>query len=153
MGDGELDELVMYTELCDLAEKQCEREEECGEDMPYAYIDITKHEGPLSLTDTNYKKGSKYKHWETGEETTWEPTYTMSKEDPIYSMARMQRRMGYIRREKKYQCMQNQVVKRSRHNAPIFKCGVQEIPRDSQEVKKLDEENSNTLWQDRNHVE
>ena len=164
LGDGELDELVTYNELSDLVERQSRRDASEEDTLYYAFREIQDHQGPLKPGDENYK-GSKYNvlvHWED-DSKTWEPLYTMSKEDPI-TMAGYAKEHGlldtpgwkslnrYVRRTKKYQRMLNQAKRQTRRNAPVYKFGVQ-IPKGPKEAIELDRKNGNTLWQDANKVE
>ena len=70
MGDGELEEVMEYGELCDIVEQQIQEEEE-DPDKVWTYMDIVGHQGPLKHKDPKYK-GSMYNvlvRWEDNSET------------------------------------------------------------------------------------
>ena len=73
LGDGEIEELIAYTELNDIISDMVDAEE-ADPDKPYIYKGIIGHDGPLTARDPNYK-GSSYNvkvQWEDGS-ITWEP--------------------------------------------------------------------------------
>ena len=158
--------MITYNELYDLVDRQNAKEMEQDEygERYYAFREVLDHKGPLTKDDADYK-GSSYNvllHWENGEQT-WEPLYTTIKDDPVtvgkyakehdlLDIPGWKPLKKYVRRNKKFERLLKQSVMKVSRNAPIYKFGVQ-IPRDSREAKKLDEQNGNTLWQDANRTE
>jgi len=54
LGDGEIEEVMEYGELCDIVEEQIENELE-DENQIWTFMDIVGHQGPLKPKDPNYK--------------------------------------------------------------------------------------------------
>ena len=83
LGDGDIEELIGYNELCDIITEQHAAEKK-GE-IPYmTFQKILDHQGPLKPGSSNYK-GSAYNVkvlWEDNTET-WEPLNILSKDDPV----------------------------------------------------------------------
>ena len=83
LGDGQLEEIVSYNELSDLATESMAAKESGQQDvMPYS--GILDHQGPLKQHDPRYK-GSSYNvlvNWDNGTQT-WEPLNIIGKQDPI----------------------------------------------------------------------
>jgi hypothetical protein len=83
IGDGELDEIILYNELSSIVEDQQERQANTS-DTTWIFKLIKNHQGPLSFTHTNYK-GSSYSvlvEWEDGSET-YEPLDIIFKDNPV----------------------------------------------------------------------
>ena len=79
LGDGELEEIIGYTELVDTIEQQADEEVQI-----HIYKDIVGHVGSLNPRSKNYK-GSSFNlkvEWMDGT-VTEEPLSTMAKDDPV----------------------------------------------------------------------
>ena len=158
LGDGEIDELIAYNELCDLIEAQHEQELR-GEIETFTYRGITAHQGPLSNHDPRYK-GAKYNilvQWEDGTET-WEPLNLILADDPatVAAYAKENNLLDtpgwkkckkFAKRAKVLQRMINASRRRSKNNAVRYKFGVR-VPRNTKEAYELDRVNGNTMWAD-----
>ena len=95
LGDGDIEELIGYNELCDIISKQHAAEKK-GE-IPYmTFRKILDHQGPLKPSSPNYK-GSTYDVkvlWEDNTET-WEPINILGKDDPV-TLARYAREQNLL---------------------------------------------------------
>ena len=83
LGDGELEEIIGYNELCSIIEDQHEAEKN-GEIPLFSFRKILEHQGLLRPTDPDYK-GSSYNVkvlWEDNS-TSWEPLNIVGKDDPV----------------------------------------------------------------------
>jgi len=164
-GNGELEDIKTYNELCQIVEDQIQAELEDPEQF-HTFLLINGHEGPLSKKHKKYM-GSKYNvkvRWENGEET-WEPLDIMAKDDPVtcaeYAYQNKLLHLPGWKRFKKL-AKNNKVLKRmvkqarlqSKRNprSPKYKFGVR-IPYDTAEAYRLDQENGNSLWADSISVE
>ena len=158
LGDGEIEEVMEYGELCDVVEQQIENELE-DENRIWTFMNIVGHQGPLKPKDPNYK-GSSYNvlvRWEDNSET-YEPLDVMIKDDPItvanyakkhnlLEVPGWKRLQKYAKNEKKLKRMLNQVRRANMkfRRVPMYKFGVQ-VPYDEAEARKLDERNENSKW-------
>ena len=73
IGGGQVEELITYNQLLDHLEQADEQDNSMDQEL-YSFRAIIGHEGPLKVTDPNWK-GSKWNvqmEWETGE-ITFEP--------------------------------------------------------------------------------
>ena len=153
------EDVIAYTELCDIMEEQYDKEQSGGEDVVHAFDDIIAHQGPLNQSDPRYK-GSKYNvtmRWADGTQTD-EPLKIVAKDDPI-TTANYAFRHGlleqpgwkhlrkYIRNGKRFRRMVKQAQRNSKANAPKFKYGI-EVPRNERHAVELDQANGNSLWQE-----
>jgi hypothetical protein len=85
LADGEIEEIVGYTELCDLIEQQLEEEKQRDPNKLWTYLQILDHKGPIKQKSEDYK-GSMYNVlvlWDDGSKT-WEPLDLMTKQDPVF---------------------------------------------------------------------
>ena len=120
---------------------------------------ISAHQGPLSLTDVDYK-GSRYNvtiEWENGEITA-EPLSVIAADDPV-TCAIYPRENNLLdtpgwkqfnklaRHEKKFLRMVNQAKLWSYRRAKKYKFGF-EVARDYDDVVRIDTQNKNTKCQD-----
>ena len=158
IGSGELEEIITYTELCDIIEKQQLQEEE-NDDNYWTFKSIKGDSGPFNKNSKDYK-GSSYNilvEWENGE-LTYEPLELMIKDDPIsvaqYSSEKNLLELPgwkilrrYTKNKKKLKRMVKQAKLASQRRGPIYMFGVR-VPRNSREAEVLDKENGNTKWQD-----
>ena len=163
LGDGDIEEIIDYVELCDIIGDMID-DEEANPDRPFIYRGITEHQGPIKPTDPNYK-GSKYNvkvQWEDGS-ATWEPLGIIAKDDPITCATyakdhKLLETEGWkflrrhARRAKKLQRLIKQAKARQRKRAIKYKFGVQ-IPRDWEEALKLQKELGHTKWTDAEDLE
>ena len=164
LGDGELEEIIGYTELVDTIEQQADEEVQM-----HVYKDIVGHVGPLKPGSKNYK-GSSFNlkvKWMDGT-VTEEPLSTMAKDDPVscarYGMNNnLLNKPGWkalkriAKRYHKVHKVEINQAKRGRHNPKKkkekkFKFGVQ-VPDNFEEAERLDKQNGNTKWKDSNHLE
>ena len=155
VGDDDAEEILTYTEICQLIEEQDAHDEE----KQWTYKKLLAHQGPLKSTDKNYK-GSKYSVkvlWEDDTET-WEPLTTVIKDDPVtvatYALENQlmntegwKRLRRYTKNKKKYKQLVQHTAWKSERRAPIYMFGVQ-VPRNHKEATQLDEKNGNTKWAD-----
>ena len=157
-GDNDYEEIIAYNKLSDIVDRQQQAEAD-GRLDTWTFKDVLDHQGPLTSTSPNWK-GSSYNvlvHWEDGSKT-WEPLNMIAKDDPV-SLANYAKNNDLLetpgwkflrriaRRGKKLQRMLNQTHMSSKRNAVRYKFGVQ-VPRNTKEALKLNQENGNTLWQD-----
>ena len=83
IGEGKIEELITYNQLLDHLEQAEEQDNSMDQEL-YKFRAIIGHEGPLKVTDPNWK-GSKWNvqiECETGE-TTFEPLSVIAVDDPI----------------------------------------------------------------------
>ena len=83
IGEGKVEELITYSQLLDHLEQSDEQDNSMDQEL-YRFRAIIGHEGPLKVTDPNWK-GSKWNvqiEWETGE-ITFEPLSVIAADDPI----------------------------------------------------------------------
>ena len=83
IGEGKVDEFITYNQLLNHLEQAEEQNNSLDQDL-YKFRARIGHEGPLIVTDPNWK-GSKYAvqiEWETSE-ITLEPLSVMAADDPI----------------------------------------------------------------------
>ncbi|MDJ0828176.1 MAG: reverse transcriptase domain-containing protein, partial [Rhodobacter sp.] len=163
LGDGDLEEILGYSEICAILEDQ-HKAEESGEMPIFTYRKVLDHAGPIKPTDPNYK-GSSWNVkllWEDGSKT-WEPLNIVGKDDPV-TLAKYAKEHNLLdtpgwkflarigRRTKLLKRMIAASKRRQKQTAIRYKFGVR-IPRNYQEAIDLDRENGNTLWQDAVQVE
>ena len=158
LGNDEEEEIIAYNKLCEIIEKEHERELN-DPDRQWIFKSIDKHDGPLKASDPQYN-GSSYNvlvKWEDGSET-WEPLKMMIVSDPVTcaeyaSTNKLLETEGwkglkrYTKRTKKFQRMKRQAMLASLNTGRIFKFGY-EVPRTKHEAYKLDAKNGNTKWVD-----
>lgn len=159
VGDDTAKEIIEYNELCDLVERDMEKDLQQTHESRYTYDKIVGHEKGLKPHDKRYK-GSSWNllvSWTDGTQT-WEPLDIFRKDDPI-TTAEYGKSHGlldepgwkqlkrYARKAKKFRTMVHAAKKKSRDSGSRYKFGVQ-IPRGFRQAKELDEANGNTLWQD-----
>ena len=155
LGDGELDELILYNKLCDLVTKQMVPKAEGYGEM-HIFKSILDHQGPLKRHDPKYK-GSQWNilvAWDDGT-NTWEPLNIIGKCDEI-TLAKYAKdndllsKPGwkFLRKTARRQRFLNialNALKRRRDLTQIrYKFGVR-LPRNYAEALRLDQENGNTL--------
>ena len=83
IGEGKVEELITYNQLLDHLEQADEQDNFMDQEL-YRFRAIIGHEGPLKVTDPNWK-GSKWNvqiEWESGE-ITFEPLSVIAADDPI----------------------------------------------------------------------
>ena len=83
IGKGKIEELIAYNQLLDHLEQAEDQDNSMDQEL-YKFRAIIGHEGPLEVTDPNWK-GSKYNvqiEWETGE-ITFELLSVIADDDPI----------------------------------------------------------------------
>mmetsp|Transcript_20329 Transcript_20329/g.42624 ORF Transcript_20329/g.42624 Transcript_20329/m.42624 type:complete len:1867 (-) Transcript_20329:137-5737(-) len=158
LGDGEMEELIAYNELCDaITEQKAHGAPAPGE--PQGFKSILDYQGPLKAHDPRYK-GSSWNvllDFDDGTQS-WEPVNVVGKDDPI-SLARYAQENDLLnkpgwkflrkiaRRLRFAQVAINAANRRSNPSQVRYKFGVR-IPRNYKEAVFLDEQNGNTLWQD-----
>ena len=157
VGDSELEEIIAYSELSDIVERQHEAEAN-GEMDVWLFKGVLDHKGPLTSSSSHYK-GSSYNvlvQWEDGTKT-WEPLNIIAKDDPV-TLAQYAKDHDLLdkpgwkflrkiaRREKLFKRMVNQARLKSK-KAVRYKFGVR-VPRTVKEAIEIDIENGNTFWQD-----
>ena len=158
LGDGELEELISYNNLCDLITDQMVPKAEGYGEM-HTFKSILDHQGPLKRHDPKYK-GSQWNvlvAWDDGTHT-WEPLNIIGKCDEI-TLAKYAKdndllsKPGwkFLRKTAKRQRFLNvalNALKRRRDPTQIrYKFGVR-LPRNYAEALRLDQANGNTLWAD-----
>ena len=150
------EEIMSYNQLMDYIQKGTDAEED--PDSLFKFRDIVARQGPLESIDTD-QKGSKYNvmvEWESGE-VTYEPLTLISKEDPI-NCAVYAKKLGWNhpKRHAKISKRLIRAVKQSwTHQVRAsarYQHGFQ-VPKDYNDAIRLDEENSNTHWQDAMNLE
>ena len=155
VGDDDAEEILTYTEICQLIEEQDAHDEE----KQWTYKTLLAHQGPPKSTNKTYK-GSKYNVkvlWEDDTET-WEPLTTVINDDPVtvatYALENQllntegwKRLRRYTKNKKTYKRLVQQAAWKSERRAPIYMFGVQ-VPRNHNEAMQLDEKNGNTKWAD-----
>ena len=164
LGDGEMEEVIGYTELVDSIEQQADEEVQM-----HVYKDIIGHEGPLRPGHKNYM-GSSYNlkvEWMDGS-TTFEPLSMMAKDDPI-SCARYGMNNDLLNKPgwkslkrvaKRYHKVHKIEINQAKRGKPNrkkkkekkFKFGVQ-VPDNFEEAERLDKQNGDTKWKDSNRLE
>jgi len=157
-GDPSYEEIIAYTELCDILEQQ-HLDELSNQDKLFTYKRIVTHIGPLKPTDPNYK-GSTYNvrvEWEDGSITD-EPLTVFSKDDPL-AAAKYAKTNDLLEttgwkhlkrianRPKKMKRMLSQAVLKAKRDGPIWKFGVQ-VPRSTKQAYELDQALGQTKWAD-----
>ena len=83
-GDPVYEEIISYSELSDIIEKQHLVELEAEEPV-WTFKNIINHKGPLKPSDPDYK-GSSWNvlvEWDDGSKT-WEPLDMIGKDDPAF---------------------------------------------------------------------
>ena len=156
------EEIMSYNQLMDYIQKGTDGEEDL--DLLFKFKDILAHQGPLESTDPNHK-GSKYNvmvEWEPGE-VTYEPLTLISKKDPINCAVYAKKRdllditgWNHPKRHAKISKRPIRAVKQSRIHqvraSARYQHGFQ-VPKDFNDARSLDKENSNTHWQDEMDLE
>ena len=151
------EEIMSYNQLMDYIQKGTDAEED--PDSLFKFRDIVAHQGPLESTDPNHK-GSKYNvmvEWESGE-VTYEPLTHISKDDPITCAVYAKKHdlldttgWKHLKRYAKTSKRLIRAVKQSRirqvRASARYQHGFQ-VPKDYNDVMRLDKENGNTHWQD-----
>ena len=151
------EEIMSYNQLMDYIQKGTDAEED--PDSLFKFRDIVAHQGPLESTDPNHK-GSKYNvmvEWESGE-VTYEPLTLISKDDPITCAVYAKKHdlldttgWKHLKRYAKTSKRLIRAVKQSRicqvRASARYQHGFQ-VPKDYNDAIRLDQENSNTHWQD-----
>ena len=155
IGEGKFDEIITYSELNDIVEKQVE--DELDPEKPWVYKAIKDHQGPLHPRHPDYK-GSSYNvlvQWEDGSET-YEPLDIIYKDDPVSlaDYAETNDLLGTVgwkrlrrlaKNRKKLDRMIKQAKMKAKRRGPMYKFGVQ-VPRNVKEAYELDEKNGNNNW-------
>ena len=83
LGDGQLEEIILYNELCNLVMESLVAKDSGQQDV-ITFSAILDHQGPLKSHDPKYK-GSSYNvlmDWDDGTQT-WEPQNIIGKQDPV----------------------------------------------------------------------
>ena len=164
MGDGAdtVDDVMTYTELCDIIEEQHANETDRAQDPSslHLYTKILAHQGPLHPKHRDYK-GSIYNlllQW--GDESeTYEPLNIMAADDPItvanYGLTHglldkpgWKRLKRFTRHGKKFRRMVNQAKRKSKRSAPVYKYGLRVPQNGIKEARLIDTDNGNTLFGD-----
>ena len=155
-GDPCYEEIISYTELSDIVEKQL-ADEPTDEERLYIFKEIMDHEGPISKTSDKYM-GSTYNvkiKWEDGS-ITWEPLTTIGKDDPgscatygqqhgLLDLDGWKRFKRLAKREKKKKRMINQAAMAAKRKGKKYKFGVQ-VPRNENEARELEKKFGHTKW-------
>jgi hypothetical protein len=158
-GEGRLDEIMAYNELCDIIERQHEAEANGELSTHSPFVCISGHEGPLRKGDARHK-GCGYNvkvEWQDGT-SSWEPLSIFIKDDPLTtakyakdnhlldvpgwkSLKRIAERGKQLKR------MLRQSRLQSSRNVPKYKFGVL-IPNNYADAIRIDQKNGNSLWGD-----
>ena len=83
IGNGKLEEIILYNQLVDHLEAAANEDNEISDDL-FKFRALIGHLGPLKSTDPNWQ-GCKFNvlvDWETGEETD-EPLSVLAADDPV----------------------------------------------------------------------
>ena len=163
IGEGEVEESITYNQLLDLLEHTGEQDNSMDQEL-YKFRAIIGHEGPLKVTDPNWK-GSKWNvqiEWETGE-ITFEPLSVIAPDDPItcaayekeknlYNLDGWKRFKHLIKKEKQLTRAIKQYKIRQVRHAKKYMFGFL-IPRNYIEALEFDKANNNSKWYDATKAE
>lgn len=139
-------------------------ETELSAESMWRFKHIVGHQGPLRVSDPNYK-GSSYNvlvEWEDGSITS-EPLKIIAADDPV-TVARYAKENNLLdlegwkrfkrlaKRDGKMIRMMNQARLRSVRRAPLYQFGYR-VPRNPREATEIDKGNGNRKWQESQEVE
>ena len=156
------EKIMSYNQLMDYIQKGTDAEED--PDPLFKFRDIVAHQGPLESTDPD-QKGSKYNvmdEWESGE-VTYGPLALLSKDDPITCAVYAKKHdlldttgwnhpKRHAKIPKRLMRADKQSWIRQVRASARYQHGFQ-VPKDYNDVIRLDKENSNTHWQDAMNLE
>ena len=163
IGEGKVDELITFNQLLDHLEQAEEQDSSMDQDL-YKFRAIICHEGPLKVTEPNWK-GSKYNvqnEWETSE-IIFEPLSVIAADDPItcapyvkeknlYNLVGWKRFRHLIKKEKQLtRSIRESKVRQVRH-AQKYMCDYL-IPRNYTQALEFDKANNNIKWYDATKAE
>ena len=163
IGEGKVEELITYNQLLDHLEQAEEQDSSMDQEL-CRFRAIIGHEGPLKVTDPNWKD-SKWNfqiEWETGEITS-EPLSVLEADDPItcaayakeknlYNLDGWKRFRHLIKKEKQLtRAIKQSKIRQVRH-ARKYMFGFL-IPRNYTEALEFDNDNNNSKWYDATKAE
>ena len=163
IGEGKVEELITYNQLLDHLE-QTEQQDNSMDKELYRFRAIIGHEGPLKVTDPNWK-GSKWNVQLESEtaEITFEPLSVIAADDPIscaayakednlYNIDGWKRFRHLIRKENQLtRAIKQSKIRQVRH-AKKYMFGFL-ITRNYIEALEFDKANNNSKWYDATKVE
>ena len=163
IGEGKVEELITCNQLLDHLEQAEEQDNSMDQEL-CRFRAIIGHEGPLKVTDPNWKdsKWNVQIEWETGEITS-EPLRVLEADDPItcvayakeknlYNLDGWKRFRHLIKKEKQLtRAIKQSKIRQVRH-ARKYMFGFL-IPRNYTEALEFDIDNNNSKWYDATKAE
>jgi hypothetical protein len=163
-GDQSTEEVMDYTELCDIVEAQIEAVDNGESGGLLTFKSILAHQGLLSVRNPQYK-GSAWNilvEWDVGN-PTWEPLNLIAKCDPVlvamYGEANgLLNKKGwkYLKKHaknmRKVYCHVQEIMRAQLSDGPKYKYGTR-LPDKHKTCAELDSKNGNSKWQEATQVE